>query len=306
MAFSVTILGSSSATPTSKRNPTSMLLNMNHKYYLVDCGEGTQIQLRRFRFKIQKIRHIFISHLHGDHFFGLVGLISSMHLLGRQEDLHIYADERIKEIIELQMEASATELRFRIVYHPTNASETETIYEDDEHFVRSFPLDHRVPTTGFLFSEKQKPLKIKKDFVKRENPAVDDIHRIKAGEDYMSESGKLYHNSQITIRPPSPRSFAYCSDTRYNESIIEHIKNASLLYHEATFTEEMAQAAAEKYHSTAAQAATIAKKANVEKLIIGHFSARYRELDNMLEEAEKIFQNTALAEDGLTFKVSQK
>ncbi|MFP4471643.1 MAG: ribonuclease Z [Bacteroidales bacterium] len=306
MAFSATILGSSSATPTSKRNPSSILLNMNYKFFLVDCGEGTQIQLRRFRFKIQKIRHIFISHLHGDHFFGLVGLISSMHLLGRQEDLHVYADPRIKGIIDLQMEASATELRFNIVYHPTNPSEPEILYEDDDHFIRSFPLDHRIPTTGFLFSEKKKPLKIRKEFVKQERPTVEEIHKIKSGEDYVSQSGRFYKNSQITIAPPPPRSFAYCSDTRYNEATAEYVKGSDLVYHEATFMEDMADQAEEKYHSTAAQAADIARKAGAGRLIIGHFSARYKNLEKLLEEAKQIFPETELAEDGLTFKIVRK
>ncbi len=306
MAFSVTILGSSSATPTSKRNPTSMLLNMNHKYFLIDCGEGTQIQLRRFHIRIQKINHIFISHLHGDHFFGLVGLISSMHLFGREEALHVYADERIREIVELQMQASATELRFPVIYHPTDSSRVDMIYEDDTHFVQSFPLDHRVPTTGFFFSEKQRPLKIRKDFVKRENVPVEEILKIKAGADYTTKSGRHYKNNQITIKPPPPRAFAYCSDTRYNESLAGHVRGANLLYHEATFMEDMASMAADKFHSTAREAATVARDAGVDRLIVGHFSARYKVLDKLLDEAREIFPNTDLAEDGAVFKVSQK
>lgn len=306
MAFSVTILGNSGAIPTSTRHPTSMLLNMNYKFFLIDCGEGTQIQLRKYKFKIQKINRIFISHLHGDHFFGLVGLISSQHLLGRQEALHIYADSRIREIIDLQMEISDTRLRFPIEYHPTDPEKPETVYEDDEHYVKTFPLEHSVPTTGFLFAEKQRPRKIRKDFVKRENPEVEDILKIKSGADYVNQSGKFFNNKSITIAPPKPRSFAFCSDTRYGESIIPYIKNVDLLYHEASFLEDMASVAAEKYHATAGEAAQIAKQASVEKLMIGHFSARYKTLETLLNEAREIFPQTVLAEEGKTFKIARK
>ncbi len=303
MSFTVTILGSSSATPTSKRNPTSLLVNMNYKYFLVDCGEGTQMQLRKYKFKLQKIKHIFISHLHGDHFFGLIGLISTLHLLGRDEELHIYANENLKEVIDLQLKVSGTELVFPLIFHPTNHHEPEIIFEDEQHFVKSFPLNHRLPTTGFLFSEKKRIRKIRKDFLLSVEVPVEEIPKIKAGADFIDKDGKVYVNKSITSSPPLSRSFAFCSDTSYFEPVIETIHQANLLYHEATFMQELAEVAREKFHSTAAEAATIAKKALVKELIIGHFSARYNSLDELLAEARAIFPSTSLAEDGNEFKI---
>ncbi len=305
MAFTVTILGSSAATPTSKRNPSSILVNIDHTYYLMDCGEGTQMQLRRLRFKLQRIRHIFISHMHGDHFFGLVGLISTFHLLGRSEELNIYGPEQLQQIIEIQLKASQTELMFPVKFHVTNPESPEIVFETDEHYVKSFPLDHRIETTGFVFGEKLKPRKVKKSFLFfDEEISVEDILKIKAGADFTSKSGKVYKNEEITNDPPVPVRFAYCSDTRYYEPVIQQVKHADLLYHEATFMETMKAVANEKYHSTAGQAAEIAKKAEVKKLLLGHFSARYRELDELLEEAKNIFPETELALDGVTHEIS--
>lgn len=304
MAFSVTILGSSAATPTARRNPSSILVNMDYTYYLMDCGEGTQIQLRKCKVRLQRIKHIFISHLHGDHFFGLVGLISTFHLLGRSEELHIYGPAQLQEIVEIQLKASQTELVFQVTYHVTNPKKPEIIYETETHFVRSFPLDHRIETTGFVFGEKLKPRKVKKTFLfYDEEISVEDILKVKAGADFVSKTGKVYKNEDITEDPPMPASFAYCSDTRYYEPVIEEIKNADLLYHEATFMEKMKHVATEKYHSTARQAASIAKQAEVGKLLLGHFSARYRELDELLEEARDIFSETELALDGVTHEI---
>lgn len=303
MSFSVTILGSSAATPTSKRYPSAILVNMNFTHFLMDCGEGTQIQLRRSKIKLQKIKHICISHLHGDHFFGLIGLISTFHLLGRKEDLNIYAPAPLEEILEVQLRASQTQLNYTINFHPTNPEEPEIVYETDDCLVKSFPLDHRIETTGFLFAEKQKPRKLKKSFLFFEDLKVEDIVKIKDGSDFVSKSGKVYPNDEITEDPAQPRSFAYCSDTRYFEPVVENIKNVDVLYHEATFMEDLKHVAHEKYHSTAMEAASIAKKANVDKLIIGHFSARYRELDDMFKEASAVFKNTILAEDGATIEL---
>ncbi len=303
MVFSVQILGSSAATPTTKRNASAMLINMNYTFYLVDCGEGTQIQLRKYKTKLSKIKHIFISHLHGDHFFGLIGLISTFHLLGRKNELNIYGPAKLKEILEIQLKASQTEIRYQLNFHQTNPNTPELIFENNDYYINSFPLDHRIETTGFLFGEKQKPKKIKKNFLFTEHVSVENIIKIKKGQDFVAESGELYKNENITETPPPPRTFAYCSDTRYYEPMIEHIRNSDLLYHEATFMEDMKDVAKEKYHSTAHEAATIAQKANAEKLIIGHFSARYRELDGMLEEAERVFTNTQLAQEGELFEI---
>lgn len=304
MTFEVTILGSSSATPTSTRNPSSLLVNMDYKYFLVDCGEGTQIQLRRFHYKFQKIKHIFISHLHGDHFFGLIGLISTLQLLGRKDELHVYANGQLEEIINLQLKVSGTVLSYPFFFHPTGAQKPQIIYEDADRFVKSFPLNHSVPTTGFLFCEKEKPRKMKKEFLAAENVPVAEIIKIKAGADYVNPAGKLFKNDDTTISPPKARKFAYCSDTAYFEPVVPEVRDVEMLYHEATFKSDMGQVARDKFHSTAAQAATIAKKANVGGLVIGHFSARYKnDVLGLLDEAVAIFPNTHLAEDGKVFEV---
>jgi ribonuclease Z len=296
--FTATVLGSSAATPTSTRNPSAILLNMDYTYYLVDCGEGTQIQLRRMHYKIQKINHVFISHLHGDHFFGVVGLISTMHLLGRDRELHLFGPPRLEEVVQLQLEVSQTELVFPLIFHPTQAEKEEIIYESDKHYVKSFPLDHRIATTGFLFGEKPRRRKIDKEFLLKEDVPVPLISRIKDGDDYTNPSGLVYPNAEITKQPPAPRTFAYCSDTRYNPDIAGYVKDADLLYHEATFMEELKEVAKEKYHSTAAQAALTAKQAGAKHLLLGHFSARYKKLDGILEEAKAVFDNTSLAQEG--------
>lgn len=299
MSFSVTVLGSGAATPTSTRNPSGMLVKMENHYFLVDCGEGTQMQINRFNLKGQRINHIFISHLHGDHFFGLIGLISTFHLLGRKETLHIYSDPALREIIELQLRHTQTILVYPIDFHPFTTA-PETLFEDENMIVSTIPLEHRITATGFLFAEKQKPRKIRKELVKSEAITVHEIKEIKAGKDFISKTGKVYPNQQITFSPAPARSFAYCSDTRFSEEIIKHIQGVTLLYHEASFMEDKADAAREKYHSTARQAATVALKSNAGKLLIGHFSARYKDLSEMLKEATEVFENTILAEDGIT------
>jgi len=305
MAFSISVLGSSAATPTSSRNPSAVVVNMDYTYFLMDCGEGTQVQIRKSKIKLQKIRHIFISHLHGDHFFGLIGLISTLHLLGRKDDLDIYGPEGLEKVIEIQLEASQTMLNYPLHFHITNPNQAEVVYETDEHFVKSFPLDHRIPTTGFLFAEKLKPRKIKKSFLFYDlEVSVEEILKIKNGSDFVSNTGKVYKNAEITEAPAKPISFAYCSDTKYFEAVIDHIKGVDVLYHEATFMEDMRAVADEKYHSTTLGAATIAKKANVGKLILGHFSARYRQLDKLLAEAKEIFPSAELAADGIIIDLS--
>ncbi|NCA84135.1 MAG: ribonuclease Z [Clostridia bacterium] len=301
--FTATILGSSAATPTSTRNPSAILLNMDYHYYLVDCGEGTQIQLRRMHYKLQKINHVFVSHLHGDHFFGVIGLISTMHLMGRDRELHVFGPPRLEEIVNLQLDASQTELVYPLVFHPTQARKEEVIYESDKHYVKSFPLEHRIPTTGFVFGEKPRRRKIDKAFLLKEDVPVPWIVRIKDGADYTSPSGIVYPNDQITRQPPAPRTFAYCSDTRYNPAIAQYLQGVDLLYHEATFMEELREVATEKYHSTAAQAALTATQADAKHLLLGHFSARYKTLDGILEEAKAVFANTSLAQEGEVIEV---
>ncbi len=299
MAFSITILGSSAAIPTSQRNASSILINLEHTYFLMDCGEGTQMQLRRSKIKLNRIKRVFISHLHGDHFFGLVGLISTLHLLGRNDALHVHAPAGLQQIIEMQLTASQTQLSYPLHFHLIKADAPEMVFESKDHYVRSFPLDHRIETNGFVFGEKQKTRKVKKTFLFYDMEiSVEDILNIKAGADFVSPTGKIYKNADITEDPEPPASFAYCSDTRYFEPIVEQIKNTTVLYHEATFMEDMRQVADEKYHSTAHGAALIAAKAQVGKLILGHFSARYRELDELLAEARAVFPQSYLAIDG--------
>ncbi|MCK4361247.1 MAG: ribonuclease Z [Bacteroidales bacterium] len=299
MTFSLTILGSGSAIPTLTRNPSAQLLNVHEKIFLIDCAEGTQLQLKKFKFRLQKIDHIFISHLHGDHFFGLIGLISTLHLLGRKNEMHVYAPAELEEIIDIQFKASGTILRFPLIFHYLHQKTSEIIYEDKNIKLRSFPLNHSIPTWGFVFREKQKERNIRKDFIIEKNIPVTEILKIKKGEDYVDENGKIYKNPEITLNPQEPRSYAYCSDTRYFEPVIPFIKDVDVLFHEATFMQDKVKNAIENFHSTAIEAATIAKKAGVNKLIIGHYSARYKNAELLLSEAKSIFPNTILAEDGL-------
>jgi ribonuclease Z len=302
MPLSVTVLGCSSAIPTLKRNTSAHVVKIRERLFLVDCGEGTQMQLRKFKIKFQKINHIFISHLHGDHYLGLVGLLSSFHLLGRKNELHIYSHESLKTIIDIQLEVSQTVLQYQIIYHYLEYDESKIIFENDQMTIETIILNHRIPTCGFIFREKQLPLKIKKEVLLEENIPIGAFQKIKNGDDFICDDGRILKNSDITTPPMKANSYAYCSDTGYFEPIIKKIKNVDLLYHEATFAKDRNQNAIDKLHSTTADAANIAKKANVKKLIIGHYSARYDDLNQLLNEAREIFPNTELAEDGKTFE----
>lgn len=295
--FELTILGCSSATPTSKRNPTAQLLNIAERFFLIDCGEATQIQLRKFKLKFQRINHIFISHLHGDHYFGLMGLISSMHLLGRTTDLNLYCPSGLQEIIEVQLKYSQTYLNFKIVYHHHSYINNELLFEDEKVEVRAVILNHRIPCCGFLFVEKPLLANISKVVIEKYKIPVHKIVEIKQGADFCLEDGKVIPNS-LMVSNMTPRKYAFCSDTCYDERIINSIKGVDLLYHEATFLHNMLDRAKETYHTTALQAGMMAKKAEVKKLMIGHYSARYKDLEPLLEEAKSIFENTVLAVEG--------
>ncbi len=303
LPFTLTILGSSSATPTSNRNPTAQLLSHGEKLFLIDCGEGTQVALRRMHIHFQRIRHIFISHLHGDHFYGLIGLISSMHLLGRTKPLHIYGPPVLKQILDLQLEASLTTLIYPLEFHPTQADGPEVLFEDDHITVSSFPMLHRIPTTGFLFREKPYERRLRKDMLNELNIPVHLIPLLRRGDDYTAPDGTVYPNESITIESPSPKSYAFCSDTAYFEDIIPVVKGSTLLYHETTFMNDRIANATDKFHSTTGQAATIARKAGVKRLLIGHYSARYDDLQSLLDEARAVFPLTELAEDGSVFEI---
>ena len=302
--FSVTILGNSSAIPTQDNHPASQLVIYENKYFLIDCGEGTQIQLIKYRIKYSKIDNIFISHMHGDHFFGLIGLISTYHLLGREKPLHIYGPDRLNQTIENLLEAAYTKLKYDLIFHELKIADKSLIFEDKKLSVSSFPLNHRIPTWGFIFNEKPKQLRINKSFVEEFKPSIEEILKIKNGEDYINSENSVIPNSLITYTPADPLSYAYCSDTKYDESIIEHIKNVTLLYHEATFDNSLKELANKKFHSTSKDAATIAKKSNAGSLILGHFSARYNDLNTLLEEATSIFNPTIVSAEGVKYNIS--
>ncbi|MCO6500031.1 MAG: ribonuclease Z [Vicingus serpentipes] len=303
--FTVLILGSASASPTLNRNPTSQLINISEQYYLVDCGEGTQLRLRANKIKFQRINHVFISHLHGDHYFGLMGLLQSMHLLGRTTALNLYGPPELIKVIEIQLEVAKSTLSYPLIFHATNTEQSEVLYEDEKVVISTIVLKHKIPCTGFLFKEKEKPRKINIEAINKYSIPKYALNRIKKGEDFETKTGEIIRNSLLTFNSLPSFSYAFCSDTSYNEEIIDTIKDVNLLYHEATFTEEHLERAIKTRHSTAREAATIALKSNVNQLIIGHFSNRYTNLDVLLEEAKSIFENTHLAEDNKIFDVSK-
>ena len=299
MSFRLTILGSNSALPKVDRNPTSQLLNANERFFLIDCAEATQIQLRRYHIKFQKISHIFISHLHGDHYFGLIGLISSMHLLGRNKELHIYAHKELKEIFDFQLKASNTELNYPLFFHSLPEDNETVILEDNNIKVSNLILDHSIKCCGFLFEEKKSKRKIIKHEVEKYNVPFDKMNSLKDGADWINPNGDIISNSVLTSSNSSPNRYAFCSDTRYNESLIEKINEVDLLYHETTFMKDLEDRAEKTGHSTTLQAATIAHKAKVKRLLIGHYSQRYKNLDDLLDETKEIFSNTYLSSAGL-------
>ncbi len=272
---------------------------------LIDCGEGTQMQLRRFNLKAQRIGHIFISHLHGDHYLGLMGLLSSMHLFGRNAPLHLYGPVGLSDIITVQLHYSQTVLQFPVHFHELQHNGPTTIFEDDTLTVSTLPLQHRIPCNGFLFQEKPKTRNLNKN-MPLDQLDIDDINQLKAGQSVLDSTGNIKYDVAQWAHPPKKhRSYAFCSDTRYIEALAEQVKKVDLLYHEATFTEEFGRRAAETYHSTARQAATIAQKAEARQLVIGHFSTRYRELDPLLTEAQSVFPETILAKEGLQVDVPE-
>lgn len=268
------------------------------RYFLIDCGEGTQMQLRRYSLKFQRINHIFISHLHGDHYFGLLGLLSSMHLLGRTEPLDLYGDEGLREIIEINNRHSHTILKYPLHFHPLNFSGPATLFEDEKIKISTLILKHSIQCCGFLFEEKKRPRKLIKEKVEELKISVASIESIKQGNDYITPEGTVIPNAEITTDPLPPRKYAYCSDTIYNKDLLPQLQNADLIYHESTFMEDMRSRADQTMHATAKDAAKIAKEAGAQKLLLGHFSARYKNLEPLRDEARTIFQHTYLATEG--------
>ena len=299
----LTILGCYAATPRTITNPTSQLLEIKNRMFLIDSGEGTQVQLRKNKIKFSKINQVFISHLHGDHFYGLIGLISTFSLLGRTTDLHIYGPKGIKEIILLQLRLSNSWTNYGLYFHELESEESETIFEDEKVVVTTIPLKHRVYTNGFLFQEKVGERKLNMDAVLNYEIESCYYQKIKNGKDIALEDGRTIPNSELTFDPIEPKSYAFCSDTVYNEAILPIIENVDVLYHESTFLESEEGLAQKTLHSTAKEAARIALKANVKQLILGHYSTRYDSISLFKEEAATIFSEVALAEDGKTFEL---
>ena len=297
------ILGCYSATPRTFTNPTSQVLEIKNHLFLIDCGEGTQVQLRKNKIKFSRIKHIFISHLHGDHYFGLVGLISTFRLLKREADLHVYGPKGLKDVITLQMKLSDSWTNYNLYFHVLESKDSELIFEDDKVEVYTVPLIHRVYTNGFLFKEKEGERKLDLNSVLNSNIDKSYFRKLKQGADVTNEDGKLIKNNTVTLPPPKSKSYAFCSDTAYNEAIVPIIKEADVLYHESTFLEKNANLCEPTKHSSAKQAASIAKLANVGKLILGHYSTRYDDLSLFKTEAETIFSNVELADDGKVFEI---
>lgn len=300
--MNLTILGCYAATPRTFTNPTSQVLEIKNRLFLIDCGEGTQVQLRKNKIKFSKINHIFISHLHGDHFFGLVGLVSTFMLLNRATDLHIYGPVGIQEIIKLQLKLSNSWPTFGLFFHELNNKESEIIFEDDKVIVKTIPLKHRVYTNGFLFSEKISERKLNTVAVQNYEIEKCYFQNIKNGKDIPLEDGRIIDNTELSFDPLPPKSYAFCSDTLYNEDIIPLIEEVDVLYHETTFLESEIDLAKKTMHSTAKDAARIALKSKVKQLVLGHYSTRYEDINRFKEEAQTIFKEVELADDGKYFE----
>ncbi|TXT29274.1 MAG: ribonuclease Z [Chitinophagaceae bacterium] len=299
--FAVTILGNNSALPAYDRHPTAQVVTLNDQLLLIDCGEGTQMQLSRYKVKRGKLNHIFISHLHGDHYFGLIGLITSMGLLGREQPLYLYAPAAMESIIKLQLEVAVTTLPFELVFHPL--TKEETILDTPKFSVACFSTQHRIPCWGFIVREKRLPRKIDKEKVLAFEIPAAFYPSLKQGYDYTNKEGTVIYNHQVTIPNTAPRSYAFCADTIYDERIAEIAKDVSMIYHEATYLKAMEDRALARFHSTTTQAASIALKANAHHLLLGHFSSKYEELNEYLAEAIEVFPKTQLAIEGVTFIV---
>jgi ribonuclease Z len=305
MSLKLTILGCHSATPRVNAHPTSQYLEINNRHFLIDCGEGTQRQMRKYKVGFMKINHIFISHLHGDHFYGLVGILSTFGILNREKELHIFGPKGIKEVTLLQLKISQSHAKYKMIFHELSSKESELIFEDDKISVRTIPLKHRVYTNGYLFTEKEKPLKLHMDNISNyEEIDRADYLNIKAGKDIHLSTGEIVPNSELTLPPAKPISYAFCSDTTYKPDIVPIIKEADLLYHEATFLSDREDLAIKTKHSTAKQAAQIAKDANVKQLVLGHYSGRYKDINAFKTEGKEIFINTDVAEAGKVFSVN--
>lgn len=304
MEFEVTILGSNSAIPAHGRNQTSQLVSVGNSFLLIDCGEGTQIQLRKFRLKFGRIDFILISHLHGDHFYGLMGLISSFHLVKRERLLTIFGPSGLDEIITTQLKHTNTKLSFPLRFVPTRADGKNLILEEPMFRVYTFPLQHRIPCTGFLIEEKPGLRNMVKEKLAKVQMPIEAIISLREGKDYLDTNGKiLFRVDEFTYPPKESKKYGYCSDTIFDPSLVEYIKDVDLLYHEATFGDDETERAGTTFHSTSRQAAVIAMKANAGRLLLGHYSSRYKDLRPILDQAKEVFENSFLSEEGITFTI---
>jgi len=304
MSLTLTILGCHSATPRVNAHPTSQYLEINSRHFLIDCGEGTQRQMRKYKVGFAKINQIFISHLHGDHVFGLIGLISTFGILNREKPLHVYGPKGIKKLIEMQLQISQSHVKFELIFHELTSNKSELIFEDAKVEVHTIPLRHRVYTNGYLFREKIRQRNLNIEAIQQfDEIEICDYNNLKAGRDFTLSNGDVIKNEDLTFDPPKPLSYAFCSDTMYKPNIVEIIKESSLLYHESTFLSDREDLAVKTKHSTAEQAAKIAKAAHVEKLLLGHYSSRYSDIELFKQEALKVFDHVDLAEAGKTISI---
>lgn len=297
--FELHILGCGSALPTTRHFATSQVVNLRDKLFMIDCGEGAQMQLRKSRLKFSRLNHIFISHLHGDHCFGLMGLISTFGLLGRTAELHIHSPKGLEELLTPMLNFFCHTLAYKVIFHEFDTRQTSVVYEDRSMTVTTIPLQHRIPCCGFLFAEKARPNHIIRDMVDFYKVPVYELNRIKNGSDYVTPEGEVIANTRLTRPSDPPRKYAYCSDTIFRPEIVKQLSGVDLLFHEATFAESELARAKETYHTIAAQAARIALEAGVRQLVIGHFSARYEDESILLKEASAVFPNTILAKENL-------
>ncbi len=304
MQFSVVILGCGSAAPTLARRPSAQVVNLRSHHFLVDCGEGTQIQLRKYKVKFQKINQIFISHLHGDHVFGLIGLLSTYHLLGRTKSLEIFGPVGIEEFIKTQLRLSEAHLNYELIFTELDLKEKTMIFENSVSKVYAFPLKHRIKCHGFLFEEKPMERRLQMAQMRKYGVSIAYANKVKQGNDVENENGELISHQLLSKDPPPTRSYAYCSDTTYYEPVADYVKGVDLLYHEATFLESLRDRAVKTFHSTALDAAKIAIKAEVKRLLIGHYSARYADSEPLVKEAQTIFRETTAAEDGMIVEIT--
>lgn len=297
--FKIHILGCGSALPTSRHNASSQVVELRDKMFMIDCGEGTQLQMRRSHIRFTKVGHIFISHLHGDHCFGLIGLISTFGLLGRTARLHIYATKELGSMLQAQLDLFCDRLGYEVEFHPIDTRQQQVIYEDRSLTVSTIPLEHRLPTCGFLFQEKPTAPHIRKEKIDFYRIPISQIGNIKAGADWTTEDGKVVPNQQLVYPAETPRSYAYCSDTRYMPDLGQRIRGVTALYHESTYADDNLLMAEKYFHSTARQAALVARDAQARQLILGHYSSRYEDENILLDEARQVFESTILADENM-------